>query len=199
MRLRCADDREMATVNPPFRAEHIGSLKRPQVLLSKRQAMEQGKASKAELKQLEDKEIKRIVEMQQKLGFKAITDGEYRRHMFYDGFFDKLQGMSFVQQCDPAILKDYVPDVAAFKAQGFHGADTYLCTGKIKRTKPCYVDDFLYLKGLVGAEHVKMTMAAPEWFHLRHGEYAYDHNVYSTDAEYFADIGKAYAEELQAL
>ena len=26
-----------------------------------------------------------------------------------------------------------------------------------------------------------MTMAAPEWFHLRHGEFAYPKDVYSND------------------
>ena len=64
-----------------------------------------------------------------------------------------------------------------------------------------------------------MTMAAPEWFHLRHGEFAYPKDVYSNDGtsayrrpgrpiqlsshatidEYFNDIAVAYQEEIQAL
>jgi len=42
-------------------------------------------------------------------------------------------------------------------------------------------------------------VCAPEWFHLRHGPYAYDKSVYQTDEEYFADIAKAYREEFAEL
>jgi len=42
-------------------------------------------------------------------------------------------------------------------------------------------------------------MCAPEWFHLRHGEYAYDKDVYKNDAEYFADIAIAYQQEIKEL
>lgn len=61
--------------NPPFRAEHLGSLKRPQYLLDKR--YKEG-ASAEELRPLEDEAIKDIVKIQQDLGFRAISDGEYR-------------------------------------------------------------------------------------------------------------------------
>lgn len=65
---------------PPFRAEHIGSLLRSDELLKKRDEIDRGEASKAELKRLEDRDIKSIVKTQQELGYHAITDGEYRRH-----------------------------------------------------------------------------------------------------------------------
>ena len=92
---------------PPFRAEHIGSLKRPAAILEARQAVEAGKLSKEELQKVEDKEILRIVKMQRDLGYKAITDGEYRRHMFYDGFFDNLEGMTYYSaHPDPSIFMD---------------------------------------------------------------------------------------------
>jgi methionine synthase II (cobalamin-independent) len=44
-----------------------------------------------------------------------------------------------------------------------------------------------------------MTLAAPQWFHLRHGEHSYPKDVYANDNEYFADIAKAYREELADL
>ena len=56
--------------------------------------------------------------------------------------------------------------------------------GKIKRTKTFYVDEFETLKALVPADEVKnikLTMCAPEWFHLRHGPYAYPKAIYATD------------------
>ena len=65
--------------NPPFRADHIGSLKRPQELLQKRALLEQKKATIEELKETEDAAIKEIVQMQRDAGIRSITDGEFRR------------------------------------------------------------------------------------------------------------------------
>jgi len=64
--------------SPPFRAEHLGSLLRPKELLTKRNAFEAGKISQAELSPVEDEAIKKTVKMQTDLGFRAISDGEYR-------------------------------------------------------------------------------------------------------------------------
>ena len=64
---------------PPFRADHIGSLKRPAKLLAKRKNLDDGKCTAEELKVIEDEAITAIVEMQRELGIKAISDGEFRR------------------------------------------------------------------------------------------------------------------------
>lgn len=65
---------------PPFRAEHLGSLLRPHQLLDTKLAFEAGKIPEAELTAVEDKEVNDIVKTQQKLGYAAMSDGEYRRH-----------------------------------------------------------------------------------------------------------------------
>jgi len=64
--------------SPPFRAEHLGSLLRPKELLTKRNAFEAGKISQAELSPVEDEAVKKTVKMQTDLGYRAISDGEYR-------------------------------------------------------------------------------------------------------------------------
>ena len=64
---------------PPFRADHIGSLKRPAKLLQKRKELDEGKTTPAELRVVEDEAITGIVEMQREVGIKSITDGEFRR------------------------------------------------------------------------------------------------------------------------
>ncbi|KAK9592524.1 hypothetical protein V6Z98_004463 [Aspergillus fumigatus] len=66
--------------NPPFRAEHLGSLLRTKELLKVKTAFEKGQASAAELKAVEERDIKDIVETQKKLGYAALSDGEYCRH-----------------------------------------------------------------------------------------------------------------------
>lgn len=68
---------------PPFRAEHLGSLLRPSKLLDVKIAYEKGDVKEAELQAVEDKEITDIVDTQKKLGYSAVSDGEYRRHSKY--------------------------------------------------------------------------------------------------------------------
>lgn len=65
--------------NPPFRAEHLGSLLRPKDLLAARgEEGEEKKKSAEELRKIEDDAIKDIVEKQIQWGFRAVSDGEYR-------------------------------------------------------------------------------------------------------------------------
>lgn len=66
-------------LNPPFRAEHIGSLLRPAALYTKRSLFEQKQCSAEELRSVEDEAIKHVVKLQQDIGIKTITDGELRR------------------------------------------------------------------------------------------------------------------------
>jgi methionine synthase II (cobalamin-independent) len=76
-------DMSAAKRNPPFRAEHCGSLLRPQELVQKRYDVAAGKATQADLEPLEDKAIAEVVKMQKDCGFHVISSGEYARHMFW--------------------------------------------------------------------------------------------------------------------
>ncbi|KAF4263124.1 hypothetical protein CNMCM8812_004304 [Aspergillus fumigatus] len=189
--------------NPPFRAEHLGSLLRTKELLKVKTAFEKGQASAAELKAVEERDIKDIVETQKKLGYAALSDGEYCRHMFWGSFFPGLEGFEEVTDFDADIFRPYAPDVAAFLEAGHKPGETVICTGKIKHVGSTYVDQFKHLASLVAPEKVKnlkLTLAAPNWYHLRYKNgKAFPKNVYSTEDEYLSDIAKAYQEELQIL
>ncbi|GFF50819.1 uncharacterized protein YxjG [Aspergillus udagawae] len=189
--------------NPPFRAEHLGSLLRTEELLKVKIAFEKGQASAAELKAVEDRDIKDIVETQKKLGYPALSDGEYCRHMFWGSFFPGLEGFEEVTDFDADIFRPYAPDVAAFLEAGHKPGETVICTGKIRHVGSTYVDQFKHLASLVAPEevkNVKLTLAAPNWYHLRYKNgKAFPKDVYSTEDEYLSDIAKAYQEELQIL
>ncbi|CEJ56255.1 Putative Methionine synthase II [Penicillium brasilianum] len=188
---------------PPFRAEHLGSLLRPQGLLDKKIASEKGEVSQAELEKVEDQEIKDILATQLKLGYRGASDGEYRRHMFWGTFFPGLDGFEEVTEFETDIFRPYAPDIAAFLEAGHKPGETVLCTGKIKHVGSTYVDQFKYLASLAPQDEVKnlkITLAAPNWYHLRYREgKAYPKDVYANDEEYFGDIAKAYQAELKIL
>lgn len=123
--------------------------------------------------------------------------------VFWGSFFPGLEGFEEVDEVDPDVFRNYAPDVAAFLEAGHKPGESVICTGKIKHVGSTYVDQFKYLASLVPAEEVKnikITLAAPNWYHLRYKEgKAYPADVYSSDAEYFADIAKACQDELQIL
>jgi methionine synthase II (cobalamin-independent) len=187
--------------NPPFRAEHLGSLKRPQDLLDARY---KDQLPASELSPLEDKAIDTIVKTQQELGFRGISDGEYRRHMFWGTFWPTLEGMEEIQNPPIETFRMYVPDIAAFMETGHKPGESVYCVGKIKHTgESTYVDQVEYLKKLVPEERwgdIKLTMAAPNWYHLRYVDgKAYPKEVYKNDEEYFEDVARAYQVELDIL
>ncbi|KAI6114100.1 UROD/MetE-like protein [Pisolithus sp. B1] len=155
---------------------HISSLLRPDYLLQARKQFDNKEITYEQLRVLEDKAIAEAVRLQREVGIKSFTDGEYR---FYDGFFDHLEGFEDIKR-----------------------ASTTLCTGKIRHVKSGYLPQFEALKALVQPEEVKnikLTLAAPEWFHLRHGEHAFRPGVYANRDEYFDDIAAAYRRELKVL
>ena len=72
-----------------YRADHVGSLLRPQELLDARA----GNATSEQLTALEDKHILRVLQRQKDLGFKIFTDGEFRRQGFMSDFYDSVEGL----------------------------------------------------------------------------------------------------------
>ncbi|KZT72815.1 UROD/MetE-like protein [Daedalea quercina L-15889] len=190
-------------LNPPHRAEHIGSLLRPQKLVAKRSEYEGQKCSHEELRIVEDESIPAVVRLQQEVGIKSITDGELRRASFFQGMFESLDGMTIIPARSLSTFNAFLPYVAIFKMMGLTEDLSIYTTGKIKRTKGIHTGDFQSLKKLVPPEDVKfikITICGPTWMHLRHGsEYTYDKSVYASDAEYFEDLIRAYREEIDEL
>lgn len=123
--------------------------------------------------------------------------------VFWGSFFPGLEGFEEVTDFDSDIFRLYAPDVAAFLEAGHKPGETVICTGKIKHVGSTYVDQFKHLASLVAPEevkNVKLTLAAPNWYHLRYKNgRAFPKDVYSTEDEYLSDIAKAYQEELQIL
>jgi 5-methyltetrahydropteroyltriglutamate--homocysteine methyltransferase len=68
----------MQRPTPPFRADHVGSLLRPAALKEARAQHAEKKISDAELADVENREIDKIVKKQEEVGLKLATDGEFR-------------------------------------------------------------------------------------------------------------------------
>src|SRR4051812_29587650 len=94
-------------LNPPFRAEHLGSFIRPQRLIKAREAWKEGTLPAAELKNLEDQCIPEVVAMQERAGLKVISDGEFRKWSWRDLMFDATDGFSKERKTSDFIFTEF--------------------------------------------------------------------------------------------
>src|SRR5690625_7277222 len=81
------------TKTAPFKADHVGSLLRPDNLHQARKDFNEGNITAAELREVETKEIKRIVDKQIEVGLELVTDGEFRRRFWHTDFLENLNGI----------------------------------------------------------------------------------------------------------
>src|SRR5947199_1472111 len=91
----------MSGAKPSFRAEHVGSLLRPEKLLKARIELEgdqyraaSGPLHYEQLREMEDAAIRDAVRLQEEVGLQSITDGEFRRRSWYQDFILSLSGTS---------------------------------------------------------------------------------------------------------
>ena len=84
----------MSQVNPPFRADQVGSLMRPKALLAARQHAAAGDIEAEELREIEDEHIAQVIKKQESVGMRAVTDGECRREFFHLDFLEQLAGVT---------------------------------------------------------------------------------------------------------
>src|SRR4029450_7353372 len=80
-------------MRPPFRADHVGSLLRPEPLKRARDQAARGEVTKAELRTLEDRHIRDVVALQESAGLSGIPDGELRRAFWHVDFLTGLDGI----------------------------------------------------------------------------------------------------------
>ena len=173
---------------PPFRADHVGSLLRPQELHDARDKARAGKMSAAELKAVQDRHIREVVAKQESVGMQAVTDGEYRRDWWHIDFLSNFDGVTLDQG-------DAYGDA---KFKGTEEQPPFMrVTSKIRRTKPSMLDHFKFLKSV--AKHTpKFTMPSPAMLHGR-ADRASIKATYPDIGEFWVDLTKAYREEIADL
>ncbi|SPJ75280.1 probable methionine synthase, vitamin-b12 independent [Fusarium torulosum] len=200
----------MAPTLKPFRAEHMGSLLRPQALLDVReQIREKGLSPEnAGLETVENDAVKEVVKMQQDLGFKAVTSGEFTRTRFWGLMWDEFNGTTQLSNAEAALFRLYHPDVVSLieKDRQVMPGDSVIAGKKLSHNPEKSVSNLHELKLVqkyVPKENwdsIKLTMITPAWFHMRYKQgKAYTPEAYKNDEEYFQDVAKVYQDELDML
>lgn len=89
----------MSLAKPPYRADHVGSLLRPEAVKKARKKFYEDKTISAEeLKAVEDDAIRAEVKLQEDTGLLAVTDGETRRSWWHYDFMGALDGFELEER-----------------------------------------------------------------------------------------------------
>jgi 5-methyltetrahydropteroyltriglutamate--homocysteine methyltransferase len=171
---------------PPFRADQVGSLLRSGPVKEARTKRLAGEITPAQLKAVEDAEIKKLVAKQESIGLQAVTDGEFRRSWWHYDFLAKLDGVELVSVAHGLQFKG-----TETKAEGLH------VHGKLGFSSHPMIEHFTYLKSVAKAVP-KMTIPSPTALHFRGGRQAIEKSVYPTMEPFFDDLGKAYTKAVRA-
>src|ERR1700760_1446176 len=178
---------------PPFRADHVGSLLRPKLLLGAREQRARNEISAAELKQREDDAIREVVKMQKEVGLRVATDGEFRRAMWHTDFLSQFTNV------------DVVPGKIKVRFQSFDGETDLEPPGTVVTGKlgwpagGIFVEDFKFLASAASTGVTpKITIPSPSTMHFRGGRAAIDRNAYPDMGKFYADLARVYAQEVHA-
>ncbi len=173
---------------PPFRADHIGSLLRPQRLRQAFRRHAEANIDDGAFRAAQDNAIRDVVKLQEDCGLQVATDGEFRRTSYWEKFVRLTQGL---------VVKE-----AVFKFHDEHGHESDFTApyaqGKVRRGQPITLDEFGFTQRIARGT-VKITMPAPSTMHLyRFTDFA-DPSAYRDPVEFFADLGKVYQAEIADL
>ncbi|MBF7023531.1 5-methyltetrahydropteroyltriglutamate--homocysteine S-methyltransferase [Staphylococcus kloosii] len=175
----------MTVLQRPFRADHVGSLLRPERLKEARTQFQNNEISAADLQKVEDEEIERIIEKQLEVGLHSITDGEFRRSWWHFDFLENLDG-----------VQGYTPE----HGLSFEGVETrshnVRITDKVSfNPNHPHFEHFKFLYDKVGDRGIaKVSIPSPnQLFHPN----ILNEDIYPDIKDFAHDVAQAYHESLQ--
>ncbi|MEM8811286.1 MAG: 5-methyltetrahydropteroyltriglutamate--homocysteine S-methyltransferase [Pseudomonadota bacterium] len=178
----------MSTSTAPFRADHVGSLLRPEAVKAARKAHFEDRTMEPEaLKEIEDDAIRAAVRMQENAGLQAVTDGEYRRSFWHYDFLGGLIGLDLVE-------RDEGVQFAGVKLRPIFPTIT---------DRLDFPDDhpmlehFRFLAGITNVQP-KISIPGPSCAHFRTAKTDIAPRDYQDVEVLLDDLGKTYKKAVQA-
>jgi methionine synthase II (cobalamin-independent) len=183
-----------ARVTPPYRADHVGSLLRPQALRRARAEHKAGRLDAAGLRAAEDDAIRDVIRRQEEVGLHTATDGEFRRTSWHMDFIYQLGGVETVEgeRVHVAFKNeerelDYAPPAMRVG-------------GRVALEHPIFADDFAFVRDHVTTATPKLTIPSPSMVHYRtSGTSSIDPSVYPDIDAFWEDLTHAYNAQMRAV
>jgi len=176
---------------PPFRADQVGSLLKPRALIEAWKAREKKEIAAEKFREIEQAAVRDVVKLQEELGFKAVTDGEYSRSGWQRDFLVAFANVKIV------------PTAVKMRFHTEDGATDMIppglfVAGKLARPRPIFIEAFRFLRSVATAVP-KITIPSPSLMHFRGGRKSVDDKAYPDIEEFYADLAWVYAEEIADL
>ncbi len=191
---------DYSSKTPPFRADQVGSLLRPEILKQARETLlgpqtpdrHLGPHDNAELRAVEDRCICEAVAMQEAVGLKAVTDGEFRRRSWWLELLLNFDGVS----AHRTGTMDFTWKTADGRELPF---SRFWIKGPIRWRPSPIVRAFEFLKAQTSAVP-KVTIPAPILAHMYSGgDEGIREGHYKDVDEFWRDLVAAYRQELAVL
>ncbi len=180
-------------VTPPFRADHVGSLLRPERLLNAREEFLAERMTADELRAIEDEAVTDAVAMQEEIGLLSATDGEFRRNSWHMDFFYQLDGITKVDDGELTVQFHNADGDVEFTTPDLRVND------KIALSHTIFENAFTALTDRTTAATPKLTIPSPGMLNYRGGRAAIDQDVYPDMERFRTDLAAVYAAEIRAL
>jgi 5-methyltetrahydropteroyltriglutamate--homocysteine methyltransferase len=135
--------------------------------------------------------VRAVVRLQEDLGLKSITDGEFRRQLWHTDF---LMQFANVATGRTGMTAKFHTDAGTIERE----MTSFRITGRIERRHPIFVSHFAFLKD-VTSKTAKITIPSPTVLHFRGGRDAVDKTAYPDIEDFFGDLAAAYRQEIHDL
>jgi 5-methyltetrahydropteroyltriglutamate--homocysteine methyltransferase len=170
----------------------VGSLLRPPELLAARERFGRGEITAEQLAEVEDAAIRAAVQMQESLGLRSATDGEFRRSSWHMDFIYQLGGIAKTEG-QIAVAFRNENETLSFTPSGL------AVDGPVHLDHPIFADAFVSLASMVTTATPKLTIPSPSMVHYRGGRAAIDPEVYPDLDAFWSDLSAAYRGEIAAI
>jgi 5-methyltetrahydropteroyltriglutamate--homocysteine methyltransferase len=175
------------TMTTRYRADHVGSFLRPLALMQARSSAK----DPAQLAEVEDREIRRVLAKQKELGFEIFTDGEFRRRNFMSDFTDAVEGLDM----GDAVARSWQ---AGKQQSGAVSSVTGIVTSRLRQVRPLTGHELSFMKAnSPGA--IKMTLPSATQFPAISFKSGISDKAYKDHSELLWDIVEIMKKELSRL
>jgi 5-methyltetrahydropteroyltriglutamate--homocysteine methyltransferase len=147
-----------------------------------------GEVAHEVLAEEEDKAIRDALALQERVGLKLATDGEFRRRSYHSYFYRQLGDIRI----------DVVEEKKDSRASGRGAQPVAVIDSRVQWQHPIHVADYQYIRANTGLLP-KLTIPGPCALHFRGGDSAVLKAAYRDVDQFWDDIVQAFADELQAL
>jgi 5-methyltetrahydropteroyltriglutamate--homocysteine methyltransferase len=173
-----------------YRADHVGSLLRPAVLLQARR----NSGSAQHLQELEDSEILRVLDRQREIGLDVFTDGELRRTNFMSDFTDAVEGFDF----GDSVQRNWKENVKASEAAPAVSSISGIVTTRLTQRQPLTGRELPFMRAHAPGP-IKITFPSATQFPAISFKYGITDSAYQDPYALMNAVTQIMAEDIRSL